>query len=148
MNNMKLWIGTAALLFAVQSFAGEIRVTDAWSRATAPGQENGSVGLIITSQKDARIIAVASPLATSAELHTMTMEKGVMQMRQLDFLELPAKKAVTLGPGGNHLMLFGLKHPLNAGDLVPVTLTVQFADKKTVKIKIKALIRPLTAEHN
>ena len=145
---MTQWIGFAALLLAAQAFAGEIKVSDVWARATAPGQENGSVGLVITSQKDARLIAVASPAAESAEIHTMTMDNGVMQMRQLEYLPLPAKQAVTLGPGGEHLMLFGLKHALKAGDTFPLTLTVQHADKKTEKIKIKALIRPLTAEHN
>ena len=146
--NRKSWIAVAALLFAAQVQAGEVTVSDAWVRATAPGQENGSVGLVITSQKDARLIAVTSPLAESAEIHTMTMDNGVMKMRQLEDLPLSAKQAVTLGPGSDHLMLFGLKHALKAGDKVPLTLTVQFADKSTEKINIKAQVKPLTAGQN
>jgi periplasmic copper chaperone A len=145
MISTKNWIGAVALIFAAQVQAGEITVSDAWSRATAPGQEVGMVGLVITSQKDARITAVTSPVSTTAELHTMTMDNGVMQMRQLDNLPLTAKQPETLGPGGNHLMLIGLKHALKAGDKVPLTLTVQFADKSTEKITVKALVRPLTA---
>ena len=143
--NLKNWVVVTALLFAAQAYAGETTVSDAWARATAPGQENGSVGLVITSKKDARLIAVTSPASASAEIHTMTMDNGVMQMRQLEFLPLPAMQPVTLGPGGDHLMLFGLKHALKAGDELPLTVTVQFADKHTEKIKIKALVRPLTA---
>ena len=146
--NKKISIGVITLLFSAQAYAGGITVSDAWARATAPGQENGSVGLLITSQKEARIIAVTSTVSKSAEIHTMTMDNGVMQMRQLEFLPLPAQQPVTLGPGGEHLMLFGLKHALIAGDIVPLTLTVQHADKKIEKIKIKAIIRPLTAAHN
>lgn len=146
--NRKSLIVIVALLFTAQVQAGEIKVSDAWARATAPGQENGSVGLVITSQKDARLIAVASPVAASAEIHTMTMDNGVMKMRQLEDLPLPAKQAVTLGPGSDHLMLFGLKHALKAGDKVPLTLTVQFADKRTEKINIKAQVKPLTAGQN
>lgn len=146
--NRKSLIVVAALLLTAQVQAGEIKVSDAWTRATAPGQENGSVGLVITSQKDARLIAVTSPVAASAEIHTMTMDNGVMKMRQLEDLPLPAKQAVTLGPGSDHLMLFGLKHALKAGDKVPLTLTVQFADKSTEKINIKAQVKPLTAGQN
>jgi len=145
--NKKIWITVAALLFATTVQAGEIKVSDAWARATAPGQETGSVGLLITSPKDARLIAVSSAAAKSAEIHTMTMDNGVMQMRHLEFLPLPANKPVTLGPGGEHLMLFGLKHALKAGESVPLTLTVQHADNSLEKINIKALIRPITAGH-
>lgn len=135
-------------LLSAHVYAGEISIKDAWARATAPGQVNGSAGVVITSKKDARLIAVKSAVADSAEIHSMSMDNGVMQMRQLDYLELPAKQPITLGPGGNHLMLFGLKHPLKAGTTLPLTLTVQYADKRTENIKIKAQIRSLTSEQH
>jgi periplasmic copper chaperone A len=139
------WIGAAALLFTAHVYAGEVSVSEAWSRATAPGQEVGMVGLVITSKKDARIIAVSSPASATAEIHTMTMDNGVMKMRQLEELPLNANKPATLGPGGDHLMLIGLKQALKAGATVALTLTVQFADKSTEKISVKAQIRALTA---
>jgi periplasmic copper chaperone A len=139
------WIGAAALFFALQAQAGEVSVSDAWSRATAPGQEVGMVAMVVTSQKDARIVAVSSTASASAEIHTMTMDNGVMKMRQLEDLPLSAKKPVTLGPGGNHLMLIGLRQALKAGDTVALTLTVEFADKSTEKVNVKAQIRALAA---
>ena len=142
------WVVAGVFLLSAQVYAGDIKVKDAWARATAPGQVNGSVGVVITSKKDARLIAVKSAIAESAEIHTMSMDNGVMQMRQLDYLELPASQPVTLGPGGNHLMLFGLKHPLKAGTTLPLILTVQYADKRTEDIKIKAQIRSLTTEQH
>ena len=148
MINKKKWLGVVALMLTTQVFAADIKVSDVWARATAPGQENGSVGLVITSPTDARLIAVTSPAAASAEIHTMTMEEGVMKMRQLEYLPLPAQQPVTLGPGSDHLMLFGLKKPLKAGDKVPLTITVQYANKKTSKINITAQVRPLTAVHD
>lgn len=148
LRNLKLGFIVAGLLVSIQAKAGEVTVNDAWARATVPGQENGSVGLVITSQKDARLIAVNSPLAESSEIHTMTMDNGVMKMRQLEYLALPAKQPVTLGPGGDHLMLFGLRQALKAGDKVPLTLTVQHGDKSTENINIKAQVRPLTAGQN
>ena len=140
-------LGVVALLLATTAYASDVAISDVWARATAPGQENGSVGLIITSAKDARLIAVSSPVAASAEIHTMSMEGGVMKMRQLEDLPLPANQPVKLGPGGEHLMLFGLKKPLKAGDKFSLTLTIQFADKSTKKIKIKALVKALKTEH-
>ncbi len=134
----------ALFFLASSAYAADIKIEDAWSRATAPGQEVGSIGMIITSAKAAKLIAVATPVAKSSEIHTMTMEGGVMKMRQLDFLELPANQPVKLGPGGDHLMMFGLKKPLKAGQKIPVTLTVQFADKSEKKIKVKAVIKPIT----
>jgi copper(I)-binding protein len=143
----KSLIGLAALFFAAHVSAGEITVDDAWARATAPGQENGSVGMVITSQKEARLIAVSSTAAANSEIHTMTMDSGVMKMRQIEDLPLPAKQAVKLGPGGEHLMLIGLKKPLKEGDMVTLTLTVQYADKRTEKIKVNALVKSLTGGH-
>ena len=145
--NTRLLFAFLAMFFAAQSYASEITVTDAWARETAPGQENGSVGLLITSQNDARLISVETTAAASAEIHTMTMDNGVMKMRQLENLPLPARQAVSLGPGGDHLMLFGIKQPLKAGGKVPLILTVQFADKRIEKIKINALVKPLTGAH-
>lgn len=144
---IKLLSLIALFMLATPACASDIKIEGAWSRATAPGQEVGSVGMVITSPKDARLIAVSSTAAQSAEIHTMSMDNGVMKMRQLDYLALPANEPVKLGPGGDHLMLFGLKKPLKAGNKITVILTVQYADKKTEKIRVKADIRALTGEH-
>jgi copper(I)-binding protein len=141
------WIGLAVLLYAAQSFAGEVAVSDAWSRATAPGQDSAVVGLHITSRKEARMIAVSSPASAEAQMHTMSHENGMMKMRMVESFSLPANKEVVLGGGGDHLMLINLKKPLKAGDSVPLTLTVQFADKSTEKIETQAVVRALTAVH-
>jgi hypothetical protein len=142
------WLGLAALLYAAQGFAGEVVVSDAWSRATAPGQDSAVVGLRITSQKDARMVALSSPAAAEAQMHSMTHENGMMKMRQLDSLTLPAKQEIVLGAGGDHLMLINLKKPLKAGDVIPMTLTVQFSDKSTEQVSVKAVVQPLTHAHH
>ena len=143
--NSKIALIITAILLSTQAFAGEVTIDEAWSRASAPGQENGFAGMVITSKKDARLIAVSTPAASSAEIHTMTMDNGVMKMRQLKELPLPAKQPVTLGPGGEHLMLIGIKHPLKEGHKVALTLTVEFDDKSREKVNVKALVRPLTS---
>ena len=138
-----LCAGLLAMLSVTLAYADEVKVSKAWTRATAPGQDSASVQLTITSKKDATLIGVASGSAQSGEIHSMVMEGDVMKMRALESLPLPAKTPVTLGADGNHLMLVGLKNPLKAGRKLPFALTVKFADGRTSVIRVLAAIKPL-----
>lgn len=138
-----LFAGLVAMLAATQAFADDVKVTKAWTRATAPGQDSASVQLTITSKKDATLIGVASGSAQSGEIHTMVMEGNVMKMRMIESLPLPAKTPVALGEDGNHLMLLGLKAPLKAGHKLPFAVTVKFADGHTQVLRVLAQIKPL-----
>lgn len=139
-----LCAGLLAMLAVAPAFADDVvKVTKAWTRATAPGQDSASVQLTITSKKDATLVGVASGSAQSGEIHTMVMEGDVMKMRAIESLPLPAKTPVTLGADGNHVMLIGLKKQLRAGHKLPFALTVKLADGKTVVLKELAVIKPL-----
>ncbi len=146
--NKYLLAGLAVCLFAAQAVAGEVTISEAWARATAPGQDSAAVSLHITSQKEASIVAVSSAAAASVEIHSMAHENGMMMMRAMDAFELKAKQEVVLGDGGNHIMLVGLKKPLKLGDSVPLSITLQFADKHKEKIEVKAEVRSLTESHD
>ncbi|MDP2806172.1 MAG: copper chaperone PCu(A)C, partial [Gallionellaceae bacterium] len=146
--NKFLWAGLVACVAMSQAFAGEVKVSAAWARATAPGQDVGMAAVKVTSAKDARIVAVTSTASNTAELHTMVHEKGMMKMRQVDFFEVKANQELVLGPGGNHLMLIGLKKPLKVGDTVALTMTVQFADKSKEQVEIKAEVKAMTEMYN
>jgi copper(I)-binding protein len=128
---------------AVSASADEVKVSDAWARATAPGQDSAMVQLVITSKKAGELVAVSSKDAQTAELHSMVHEGGMMKMRQVDAVELPAGKAVDLGAAGYHVMLIGLKKPLKEGNKSEVVLTVRFAGGKDEKVKVEAEIKPL-----
>ena len=127
-----------------QAVAGEVSVTEAWVRATAAGQDSAAVALHITSQKDANIIEVSSPVASHVEIHSMVHENGMMRMREMESFELKARQEVTLGSNGNHLMLVGLKKPLVAGDTVKIILTLQFGDKQKKRHEVNAEVIPIT----
>ena len=77
------------------------------------------------------------------EIHEMAMQGGVMKMRALPALELPAGKAVELKPGGHHVMLFDLKQQIKAGDSVPLTLVVVDPGGKRRTVEVSAAVRPL-----
>lgn len=126
------------------AFAGGVIVKNAWARATAPGQNTAGVYLDIASNADAALVGAISPVATSAEMHAMRMEGGVMKMRAVQKIELPAGKAVKLAPAGLHIMLVGIKQPLRANERIPLELTIEAAGRVT-SIKVEAEVRPLTA---
>lgn len=133
----------SALLLSANIYAADVQVEGAWSRATAPGQDAAMVDMSITSKQDGTLVGVTSPACKSVELHSMTHEGGMMKMREVKELALPAGKRINLGESGYHLMLIGLKAPVEAGDGVPLTLSVKLANKRVVKVEVSAEVRPL-----
>jgi len=134
----------AALLMSASIYAGDIQVENAWTRASAPGQDAAGVDLTIISKQAATLVGVSSTACKTVELHSMTSENGMMKMREVKAIALQAGKRVNLREGGYHLMLTGLKAPLKAGESVPLTLNIKVASKRTVKIETKAEVKPLT----
>lgn len=141
---MRYAVAIAALFCAAQAWAGEVTVSDAWTRATVPGQGNAALQFSITSQKEAQLVAITTPVAGSVEIHSMTHKGGVMKMHAVESLPLPAGKAVDLAAQGNHVMLLDLKQPFKVGESVPFTVTVQFADKRKATVKASARVKSLT----
>lgn len=134
-----------SLVLNAAAQAGEVVVRDAWSRATAPGQDAAMVDFTISSPEAARLTGFECNFCAAAELHSMSHENGMMKMRQVEYIDLPAGKPVNLGSGGYHLMLMGLKRPLQAGEQVSLTLRVRGADGREQKIPVTAEVRPINA---
>jgi copper(I)-binding protein len=99
--------------------------------------------MTLTSTKGTKLLGFASPVANSSQLHEMTMAGDVMQMREVASLALPAGQAVSLKPGGHHLMLIGLKKVLKSGDHVPLQLKLQAADGRLYR---QSLTVPVAAK--
>lgn len=124
--------------------ADEVTVGDAWTRATAPGQDSGMVQAVITSKQAAKLVGASCSCARTVELHSMVHEGGMMKMRQVDAIDLPAGKAVDLGAAGYHLMLIGLKEPVKEGRKIELQLQLRQADGKEKRIQVHAMARGLT----
>ena len=127
------------------NYLGDIEISGAWTRATAPGQEAAGVDLTITSKQAATLVGVSSPVAASAEMHSMTSESGMMRMREVKSIELPVGKPVNLRESGYHLMLNGLKAPLKEGEIVQLTLSIKVGKQGVAKFETKAEVRSLHA---
>ncbi len=136
---------TATLLVfsATAAGAADIDVRTPWIRGTVVGQQATGAFMEVTSKSGATLIGAASPVAGLSEIHEMKMEGGVMKMRPVARLELPAGKPVLLGPGGYHVMLMNLKQNLKKGESVPLTLYVEGKDKKQESIEVMAEVRDL-----
>ncbi len=115
----------AAWSWSVLAGAADLRVHDAWARATLPGQKVAGVFMTLTSTSGARLVGVESQAARVAEIHEMRHEDGVMKMRQREALDLPPGEAVKLAPGGYHVMLMDIRQPLAAGQEVTLTLVLE-----------------------
>jgi len=132
-------------LSSAAALAADVEIRNPWVRGTVSGQQATGAFMEITSQSGATLVGATSPAAEVTEIHEMKMDGGVMKMRAIPRLELPAGKPVELGPGGYHVMLIKLKQPLKKGDSVPLTLRVEGRDKKVESIALKAEVRDLTA---
>ena len=141
---------TSALLAlcATPAFAGDIEIKAPWVRGTVAGQTATGAFMEVTSKAGATLVGAASPVAGLTEIHEMKMDGGVMKMRAIARLDLPAGKPVILGPGGYHVMLMGLKNPVVEGQTVPLTLVFEGSDGKRESVQVSATVRPLTAPAN
>jgi copper(I)-binding protein len=134
-KNMQMTFKPAAWLFlglfAASATWAQVKVDGAWARATVQGQKATGAFMKLTAPQATRLVAVSTPVAGVAEIHEMKMDGGVMKMRALPGLELPANQAVELKPGSYHLMLMDLKAPLMKDASVALTLT--FKDAKGIE---------------
>ena len=132
----------AAPVHADDVKAGDLVISQAWSRAT-PGGAKVAGGYLTIENKGTvadRLVSVSADIAGKAEVHEMAVDNGVMKMRQLDKgLLIEPGKTVKFAPGGYHLMLQELKGPFKQGDKVPVTLQFEKAGKVAVSLDVQAV---------
>ena len=137
---------TASLLFFSLAASAEIIIKDAWVRTTVEEQRVTGAFMQISSDKTAKLVAVNSPAAETAEVHEMSMQGDVMKMRRLNELVIGAGKLIELKPGSYHIMLMNLKKPVQAGSIVNLNLEFLDTDGKKQIVKVKAKARAAVKE--
>lgn len=148
------FIFSAALTLACGATGGQtapaVEVSQAWVRATGPGQMATGGFMHLTARSAMKLVAVSTPAAGVAEVHEMRMEGDVMKMRAVPALELPAGKTIELKPGGYHLMLMDLRQPFTKGSTVPMTLRFRDAKGAESRLELKVPVgaaAPVEAAH-
>jgi copper(I)-binding protein len=108
-----------------------IAVTGAEVRASLGGSANSAAYMVIANSgpKPDRLVSVDCACAVQAEVHRSSMEGGVMSMAPAGPVEIPAHGRVVFAPGGLHVMLTGVKHPLIDGRRQAMTLSFERAGR-------------------
>ena len=133
---------------AQNASVGSIKVENAYTRATAPGQQVAGGFLKIENKGSAdQLVSASSPAAGEVQLHEMAMDGNVMKMRQVKDIPVPANGSVELKPGGLHLMFMNIKAPLAAGETVPVKLKFAKAGEVEVKMPVNAIAATSPMKH-
>jgi len=130
-----------------QTADAKVRVDSAWARrapmlamgGAKTGSGTGAIYAAIVnagSDPDA-LLAAASDAAMAVEIHETYQDSGMMKMRPVTKIEIPAGKTVEMKPGGYHIMLLNLTRDLKAGETVELTLVFQKAGRIPVTAQVK-----------
>lgn len=131
---MRILIAALLSVLAGAASAQNLVIDRAWVRLAPPGAPAMAGFMAVTGgTRDLVIKSASSPDFGRVEIHEMTMTDGVMQMRALDELDVPAGAKVTLAPGGEHLMLIDAKREFAAGD--KVTITFELSRGKPLEVE-------------
>jgi copper(I)-binding protein len=159
MKNLTSMLAGVAALMAVaaapagaqETRAGDLVITQPWSRATPAGAKVAGGYLTIENKGSApdRLVSGTGDVAGRVEIHEMAMNNGVMTMRPLDKgLTIEPGKTVKLAPGGYHVMLMDLKSPLKQGEKVPLTLEFEKAGKVTLSLDVQGVGAQAPMDHS
>jgi copper(I)-binding protein len=131
----------AGPVLAHDAKVGDLVIMEPWARATIGQVKTGAVYLTVNNHGAAgdRLLAVSTPVAAMAHLHSNIVDAGVMKMRPVEAIDIEAKGSTTLEPGGVHVMLMGVRNPLEEGDVFPMTLTFETAGSVDVEVHVQGI---------
>lgn len=135
-----VWVGSIQ--------AGELVVTDAYTREMPPGVMTSAVYLVITNSSDKGVVlvGVASTRASKVMVHQNTLQDDMMRMRPVTQLEIAAHSQFDFAPGGHHLMIMGLSQPLQAGETLD--LVFRFDDGQVIDVLVPVTSNTDSSEYS
>lgn len=117
-----------------------LTVSGAWVRAAPDVTQPTAAYLVIANPgptADA-LLSASSPGAMSVGVHQTAVDaSGMTGMHPVDRVDVPAGGSVALAPGGYHLMIMGLKTPLNVGDHLELDLVFDHAGSVVVQAEVR-----------
>ncbi len=138
-------LGVFLLCFSGASWAGpdDVVLDKVWVGESIPGQNSAILQLNITTVKPALLVAVTSDLVERVEIHGISRVGGKMKVRVVDSLRLPAHRTTAFGSKSLFLNMVGLKKEFNIGDRVPVSVVVEYANKRRQTIATEATVKKM-----
>ena len=118
---------------------GNVTIVEPWSRALPPNAPNGAAYFRVENSggESDRIVSARTDIADTVEIHTHEMDGGMMKMRRVESVVVPAGGEARFKPHGLHLMLFGLKEPLADGTSYALTVVFEKAGELDVSVDVK-----------
>ena len=121
---------------------GTLRISSLYIRGTIQGRPAaGYMTIDNLGTKSDKLTSVSSPMAKRVELHKTSIENSVAKMLHMPHLPLPPKSTIILKPGSFHLMVMGLRKPLVANSLFPMTLNFSIGGRIHTKFKVEEFSR-------
>lgn len=147
-----MWNKVLCLLllgFASHAWAGtnDVMLDQVWVGESVPGQNSATLELNITTVKAAKLLSVSSEAADKVEIHSVSRHGGKMQTHVVDSLRLPAHHTTVFGSHQLFLIMQGLKKELNIGDRIPVSVVVEYANKRRQAIAVEATVKKMALSY-
>ena len=139
MNRTHLLAALLAALAALPALAGELSITNAWSRSTPPGVTVGVAYFTLKNDtgKSDRLLRITTPVASKVQVHRTEILDGMARMREVAVLHVEPGQTLEFAPNGMHLMLTGLRQPLAEGQAFEVELLFEVAGPRKVKVAVR-----------
>lgn len=131
------------LLTTGLSFASNIIVENPYVREVPPGVPTSASFLTLTNNSNniISLVKASSDVAKNVELHEHVHNNGMMEMRQVQAISVPANGKTVLKPGGYHIMLIGLTRKIKSGDTVDINLEFDDGSKQAIKADVKKIMK-------
>lgn len=141
---------TGALALTAMSASAEVTIENPYARAVPPGQMNSASFMVLknTDEKDVTLTSGSSSVAKTVELHNHINEDGIMKMRQVDGINIPALGKESLQPGGYHIMLIGLKQDLIEGQEIDLELEFSDGSNQKLVLPVKKVMTGMKGHHH
>lgn len=136
-----LFLATGLSLVSLAALAEPLLVEEAQVRAVPPGSQTSAAFMTLRNpgEQDVTLVDADSPAAEVMELHNHEDVDGVMQMRKISEILVPAGESVALAPGGLHLMLIGLTAPLAEGEPIEIELRFDTGESQQITAPVKRI---------
>ena len=134
-----------------QPTASVIQIEDPWVRAVPPNANNSAIFLDLRNESEQlrKLVEVHSEVAEQVELHMTKDEDGMLRKERLEEVLIPALETQSFHPGGIHIMLIGLRSPLNVGGAIELELVYADQSKETISVPVdERPLLPITAQNN
>jgi copper(I)-binding protein/cytochrome oxidase Cu insertion factor (SCO1/SenC/PrrC family) len=131
----------AAFTVSQDKPAGDVvAIMNAWVREAHPNANvnAGYMTLVNVGPEEVRLVNVESEAFKNIEVHEMATVDGLMEMREVTDLIIPAHGQIHFEPGGKHLMLMGPREQVTTGQKIDMTLTFKSGRNQMLSVQVVA----------